>query len=264
MSGPARKWLALSILILMLGSGGTGPLLAAGDPMHLAESEHPAVPWTSPARYVDSAARALALADVPQVAYAGIYLALARGYFQQEGLDIRLEPFTTGEQTVPAVATGQVDVAPGAISAALFNALARGIDLKIVAGQSIAVPGYYNAGLMVRKELWDAGRVREYADLRGLRVAIPSWSSVQGPVWARLLAGGGLTEGDVQVVPLTPPDMPTALSNGGLDVGMMNEPFATRAIQLGVGVRWLSHGDIYPGQQITTLIYSPAFAERQP
>src|SRR3954468_18229619 len=105
-----RRWFILPLLLLTLASMGIAPLLAAGTlPGSDADWQQFALAASPPAATLSATERAFApeaqrqplmpavtvrVADVPQVAYAGIYLALARGYFQQEGLDVRLEPFT--------------------------------------------------------------------------------------------------------------------------------------------------------------------------
>jgi NitT/TauT family transport system substrate-binding protein len=220
----------------------------------------PAVPPVRAAR-VGTPVR---FADTGVGANAGIYVALKRGYFREEGLEIDLVPFDTADRIVPALATDQVDVAGAGIGAGLFNAIARGIPVKIVAGQVVDEPGYYGAGLLIRKDLFDAGRVHDYADLRGLRVGLPSLNSSLGANFARLLALGHLMTGEVEVTELPPPELAVAMTNGALDAVLIQEPFSTRLVQAGVGVRWKSVGDIDPHHQATVLLYAPGFPQRVP
>ncbi len=201
----------------------------------------------------------------PNGANAGIYIALARGYFQDEGLDVSLEPFDTGERIIPALAAGQLDASAAPIGAGLFNALARGVALEMVAGQVLDVAGPPNgAALVIRKDLFDAGRVRDYADLRGLRIGHAGISSASGVVFARLLALGGFEERDVEVTEIPAgADQATALINGRLDAVLMSEPFVTRVVEAGAGVRWKNLGDIYPNRQATVLLYATPFPQHQ-
>jgi NitT/TauT family transport system substrate-binding protein len=127
------------------------------------------------------------------------------------------------------------------------------------------VPGAPNgAGLVIRKDLFDAGRIHDYSDLRGLRIGHSGTSTASGPVFARLAALGGFAESDVELTELpNVADLATALSNGHLDVVQMSEPFVTRVVQAGIGVRWKNLGDVYPSRQATVLLYSPQFPEVQ-
>jgi len=191
-------------------------------------------------------------------------VALKRGYFREEGLEINLVPFDTADRVIPALAADQVDVAGAGIGAGLFNAIARGIPIKIVAGKVVDEPGYYGAGLLLRKGLFDAGRVHEYADLRGLRVGLPSLNTSLGANFARLLALGHLTAHDVEVTELPPPELAVAMTNGAIDAALIQEPFSSRLVQLGAGVRWKSVGDINPQHQATVLLYAPGFPPHLP
>ena len=125
-------------------------------------------------------------------------------------------------------------------------------------------PGDSSSGLLVRKYVIDSGRVRDYSDLRGLKIALTGQTSALRAEFARALTAGGLVEGDVDVVILPSPDQPLALGSGAIDAGFTTEPFIARAVQTGVAVRWKGADDIYPGHQLTVLMYSPDFVERQP
>jgi NitT/TauT family transport system substrate-binding protein len=207
---------------------------------------------------------AVRVADLQVGHYVGLYVALARGYFESEGLAISLEPFDTAERVIPPMATGQADVAIPGMSAGLLNAVARGVALKIVAGGVVGTEGSGGAAVLVRKDLVDSGQFRDYPDLRGLRVGTPGLSTSLGRALGRMLTTGGLAVSDIDVVPIAPHDAPLALANGAVDVGMVNQPYAASAVKLGAAVRWKSVGDVYPGQQSTVVLYAPQFAERYP
>src|SRR6185312_3220730 len=84
----------------------------------------------------------------------GLLLAADHGYFTDEGLDIELVPFKSLSDMFPLLGRGQLDVGAGGVAAGLFNAAARGIQLKIVADKG-HMPGPRGKGddystLMVR------------------------------------------------------------------------------------------------------------------
>ncbi|MBX5490853.1 MAG: ABC transporter substrate-binding protein [Chloroflexi bacterium] len=202
--------------------------------------------------------------DIPSTSLAAVYIARERGYFREEGIEVHLEPFDTAESMIPALATDQLDVTGGGVNAGMFSAIARGLPIKIVAGISRNVPGMSSSALVVRKELIDSGRVRDYADLRGLRIALVSKTSGLGAEFYRVLDLGGLTEQDVDFKQLSFPDATIALTNGAIDAGILTEPFVARLVQSGAGVRWKGADEIYPEHQITALLYGPGFRERYP
>lgn len=207
---------------------------------------------------------AVKFGDLPATSNAAIYVALDRGYFKEEGLDVTLETFDSFERAMPALATNQLDAAGGGVNAGMFSAIARGLPLKIVAGISRNEPGYSSSALVVRKELIDSGRVRDYADLRGLRISLVSATSGLGAEFTRVLEMGGLRESDVDLKLMAFPDSAIALANGAIDASIMTEPFVARTVQSDVGVRWKGADEIYPNHQITALLYGPEFVQRQP
>ncbi|MGH2400162.1 MAG: ABC transporter substrate-binding protein, partial [bacterium] len=109
----------------------------------------------------------LRLGVVASVSDAGFFVAQEKRYFAEEGLAVEFIPFQTAALMVAPLGVGQLDAGGGAVSAGLFNALARGIDLRIVADKATIRTGQSYEGLVIRKDLVDAGRFRGMQDLKG-------------------------------------------------------------------------------------------------
>src|SRR5512139_2277704 len=103
---------------------------------------------------------------------AGYYVADAKGFFRDEGMDVSITGFNSAAQMIAPLGTGELDVGGGTVSAGFYNAVGRGILMKIVADQASIKPGYGYSSLMVRKDLVDSGRYKSFADLKGMKVAI--------------------------------------------------------------------------------------------
>src|SRR5262249_57197427 len=67
---------------------------------------------------------------------APFFIADAKGYFKEEGLHVDFVSFDAAAKMVPSLATGELDVASGAVSVALYNAVARGVEMKVVADKA--------------------------------------------------------------------------------------------------------------------------------
>jgi NitT/TauT family transport system substrate-binding protein len=236
-------------------SAATAPTASTGAP---APSAAPAAAAHAPL----SPPVAVKFGDLPATSNAGIYIALDRGYFREEGLDVTMEVFDSFEKAIPPLATNQLDVAGGGVNAGMFSAIGRGLPLKIVAGIS-GNGSYSSSALIIRKELIDSGRVKDYPDLRGLRFALLSKSSGLGAEYARILQKGGFTEDDIDLKLLPFPDATIAMGNNAIDAAILTEPFVAQLVRNGIGVRWKGAEEIYPGHQITALLYGPDFAARQ-
>jgi NitT/TauT family transport system substrate-binding protein len=195
---------------------------------------------------------------------APIFIAEDRGYFQEEGLDVDGTPFDSAARMIPALAGGQLDVGGGAISAGLFNAVGRGVSLLIVGDKGSFHDGDRWNSIVVRKDLWDSGAIRDWPDLRGRPIGIPSKGTGNEIVFARGLAGAGLALEDVDLKEMGLPDIGVSLASGSLDVGLQPEPFLTRGIEQGSIALWKGVGDVLPGSQFTVIMYAGPFAQDHP
>jgi NitT/TauT family transport system substrate-binding protein len=68
---------------------------------------------------------------------ASLVLALQRGYWAKQGLDVQfIQSGAAAQDATAALAANQIQVTAGSPSAGLFNALNRGIDIRMVADWS--------------------------------------------------------------------------------------------------------------------------------
>jgi ABC-type nitrate/sulfonate/bicarbonate transport system substrate-binding protein len=131
---------------------------------------------------------------------APFFIADAKGYFSAEGLVLELTSFDSGAKMVAPLGTGDLDAGGGAVSVGLYNAVKRGVGLKIVADKVHYGPGYGFASLLVRKELVESGKFKSYGDLKGLRVALSGVGIGDESVLNEALKRGGLKWGDAAPV----------------------------------------------------------------
>jgi len=199
--------------------------------------------------------------DIQASSEGGLYTAMERGYFNEQGLDIQLITVQGSADQVSLLATGDLSVGIGAPSPTFFNAVAKGIDLKFICTWVEQGEGDGALGLYVRKPLLDSGEVKSVADLKGRTIAI---SSVAEPFQLeKALQSADLGVDDVNEVGLAYPDMVTALANGSIDAAMILEPFGLSSEGRGFAKRLAPAGDFYQGPA-TFVTSSPAFAKSNP
>jgi NitT/TauT family transport system substrate-binding protein len=182
------------------------------------------------------------------------YIAQERGFFTEQNLKVTFIPFDSGPRMIAPLGVGQIDVGAGASSAGLYNAVARGIDVKIVADKGSTPAGYDYMPLIVRKDLVDSGKVKSFADLKGLKIAAAGPGSATNSKLNVALTKGGLTYKDSQNVNMSYPQQIAALTSKAIDASITTEPLASQAINSGIAVR-LSDDTLYPGQQVAVLLY---------
>jgi NitT/TauT family transport system substrate-binding protein len=198
------------------------------------------------------------VSDVP------IYIADKKGYFKQEGLDVEFISFNTAARMIAPLGAGQLDVGGGTVSAGLYNAVSRGIGIRIVADKGSSRPPYNFSQLMVRKDLVDSGRYKTFKDLKGMKVAIAAVGTGNGATLNQALKMGGLKFSDVTTVDLGFPDHLIGYRNKAIDAGITNEPTATQAEREGVAVKVEGNDELFKNHQTAVLLYSDDFAKNHP
>ncbi|MBI4321299.1 MAG: ABC transporter substrate-binding protein [Chloroflexi bacterium] len=198
------------------------------------------------------------------VSDAGDFIALEKGFFREQGLDVESLAFDTGAKMMAPLATGELDVGATAPAAALFNAVAREITIKIVADKGSVPQKDSFQSLLVRQDLIDSGKVKDYANLKGLKVALV-FTGVSGHVELdNALKKGGLKLEDVEVVAIPFPDMAVAFANKSIDAAINIEPFVTDAQEKKLAKVFKMSNEFYPNHQQAVVLYSPEFVKNKP
>jgi NitT/TauT family transport system substrate-binding protein len=190
------------------------------------------------------------------------FIADQKGYFKAEGLTVTMTSFASAAKMIAPLGIGQLDVGGGTVAAGLYNAVERGINIKIVADKASIKDGYEYSTLLVRKDLADGGRYKSLSDLKGMTIAAAAQGAGSESALNEALKKGGLKFTDANVVYMGFPEMLAAFRNKGIDAGVTNEPTVTRAIEQGFAVR-ASKSAIYPGQQTAVVLFSDAFIKRR-
>lgn len=165
-----------------------------------------------------------------------------KGYFKQQGIKVELHNFISATKMMAPISAGQLEVAGGAVSAGLFNGVARGFPIKVVVTRSYDAPGHAAITFMIRSDLKD--KVAKISDFKGRKVAINAAGSISHYVLLRLLEAGGLKKDDVETVFLRFPDMVPALKNKAVDIVLSVEPFTTLIGERDYGFQWKNSRDV--------------------
>ena len=196
---------------------------------------------------------------------AGFFIAHARGYFEEEGLDVELVQFKSASDMIAPLAAGEIQVAGGAPSAGLYNALARDLKLKIVADKGTNVPGSGYFSLLVRKDLVDSGQFKGFKDLQGMKIGFTGAGNTTQALVADALADVGIdyADADIQEELIGFGEQAAALESGSIDAGTVIEPFASKAVESGAAVAYPGD-EFYPNQQVAVVMYGEQFINEEP
>src|SRR5438067_156864 len=88
------------------------------------------------------------------------------------------QPGARGVRHAASRARPRRHVGGGGMSAALINAIARDVPLKLIADKGSLRQGFGYESLVVRKDLFDSGVVTTIPDLKGRKIALNSTTSM--------------------------------------------------------------------------------------
>jgi NitT/TauT family transport system substrate-binding protein len=196
---------------------------------------------------------------VPSMSAAPLFVADQLGYFKQEGLDVQVTTFPSAANMIAPLGAGQLDVGGGAAVASMYNAIGRGIDVRVVADLATDPPGYGFQRLIVRSDLVKSGRYKAVADLKGMTFANNARGVGAESQLNKLLEYGGLKFGDVHHVYMGFPDSVVAHKNSAIDAVVVPEPNATVAVQSGAGIDVMGDDVYYPNQEVAVVLYGTTF-----
>jgi NitT/TauT family transport system substrate-binding protein len=201
---------------------------------------------------------------LPYITFAPFYIAQAEGFFQEQGLDVEFVNMQQAPEVIPALASGQVDVSSGLLSAGMFTTVARGGRIAIVADKGYIDPaGCSNYVMIARSGLLEDGSAPTAEQLRGRNALITqaTWLEFYAD---KLLAPLGLTTADLASVYMPPAAQIEALNAGTLDLIVQSEPWITRFQAAGHKPILQTAEELLPDGQAAVMLYGPKLLDENP
>jgi NitT/TauT family transport system substrate-binding protein len=156
-------------------------------------------------------------------------LGIKKGFFEQQGLEIKKTVFASGNDIVIAMANNQGDIGYVGWVPAMI-ARTQGIDFTAVAASDVegtsTTDNWQN--IMVKGD----SSIRTPADLAGKTIAVNALKGVGEVMIKAALKKSGVDPNSVKLLAVSFPTMRTALANGQVDAFWAPEPFVTQALTI--------------------------------
>jgi len=168
---------------------------------------------------------------------APVYVALEKGFFEKEGLDVTFQPHAAGKDALASVVGGRAHFCASAETPVMFAAL-QGEKILILATVATA---RNHLKIVARKDTGIAGP----KDLKGKRVAAFRRGAAEYFLDA-YLTYHGIRKADVRVLDVGPEETIAALKSGAIDAAVTWDPLlATQLKALGGDATVLENERIY-------------------
>lgn len=171
---------------------------------------------------------------LPIAECAHLYVGMAKKFFEEEHLVVKLQPMKGGATILPAVQSGDLDVGfTNVVSLAMLNSRLQPSDphhLKSICCASYERPNQLNHALLVTK-----GSPLTAADIGkpSTRIALNTVLNIEDLMLRRYIASRGMPARQLNVKQIAFPEMLNALRNGDVDVISTVEPFIEPLVRKG-------------------------------
>jgi NitT/TauT family transport system substrate-binding protein len=172
----------------------------------------------------------ITVGTLPIANAAPMYLGMEKGFFKDEGLEIKPHVGEGGAALIPALLSGDDQFSfVGVIPA--ITAVGKDVPVRIVTSSDDAAATEDKdwQTLVVPK----GSSIKSVEDLPGKTVAVNALRGLAEVVISRSLEKQGVNYRDVKLLEVPFPEMPAALDGGRVDAALLTEPFLSQVLAEG-------------------------------
>lgn len=201
---------------------------------------------------------------LPYTSFGPLFIAQEEGFFADYNLEVEFVRMESGTSPLALLEEGDIDVLGSGPSLGLFNAIAGGSDIRIVADKgNLASDGCTYMALLAPKEWAEQNQAPTADSLRNLQVSIDP-INFEAFMFDKVLQNAGLSLNDVSILDVAPPALAEALKNDAVDIVSVGDPWITKLIDSGQAVIWKPYQEIVPNMQFGVILFNKTLLKDKP
>lgn len=183
------------------------------------------------------------------------------GFFEEQGLDVQVQPNPGGAANIPGVVAGDFEIA-GSNVVSVMLARGEGIPIKMVSAGTFATQDEESdfSQVLVAAD----SDIQEPADLAGHSVAVNTLANIAEVTVRASLENAGANHEDIDFVEMGFPDMVPALQEGRVDAVHVIEPFLSVGLDAGARPIIAPYAGTRPGMAIGSYFSSDQYIAEHP
>ncbi len=189
-----------------------------------------------------------------------VFIAKEKGWFEKRGLDVTLTRVALASTIPAALMSNSVQIGNGT-GPGLLQAAEGGLDLVAVAGAARQSKENATVSVIARKD----AKIATPADFKGKKIGVPGLNSVIDVVLRKWLKDRGVAVESVTLVEAPFPQMNDMLRGGTLDAVAVLDPFRSKILGDGNGVKIADYfSDVKDGMIFGFWIATRSWADANP
>lgn len=202
-----------------------------------------------------SATTSMKIGTVVWIGYGPFFVADAKDFYKKHGLKVTLQMFTDPALIPTAIASRSVDGGMLTYDQVIGSA-AKGLEHKVV------MPiDYSNGG----DAIVTVKSITKVTDFKGKKIGFNPLSPSDF-LLSYAMSKNGLTDKDIQSVPMTPESVPAAMASGGISIGVTYEPSLSQILSQGNGKKFhvIFSSKNAPGLIADVLVFDQKYIQAHP
>jgi len=247
--------LSLSIVLLIL------PLQACAPTQVITSSTPMAVTLEpSPSPVPDK----IKVVILPYTSFGPFFIAQEEGFFTQQNLEVEFVRSDSGTAPMPQLIQGQIDVLGSGPNVGLFNAIAQGGSVKMVADKGyLASDGCTYMALLAPPSWTEKYAASPVNALTNSKVSIDP-TNFEAFMFEKVLSQSGLTLKNVIPQDIAPPALSSAVQNNAVDIISIGDPWIVRLLDTNLVTVWKPYQEIVPNMQFGAVLFGPNLLNNHP
>ncbi len=200
------------------------------------------------------------VSTIPIIDIAPLQVAIAKGYFSAEGIEVDTTPTQGGAAGIPALAAGQVQIVFSNV-VSIIQAAKQGLGIQIIAPASTTGDAPPDQAALIAKK---SATFKTGKDLEGKRIAVNTRNNI---IWLYARAWVRQTGGNPDAVTYLEvpfPQMVDAVRGDRVDVAFAVEPFISGAVANDMQVVGYPYTTVQKRMPVAQYAASKTYIEQNP
>lgn len=201
---------------------------------------------------------------LPYTSFGPFFIAQEEGFFFEQNLNVEFVRFDSGTSPLPLLAQGEIDVLGSGPSIGLFNSIASGTEIRVVADKGYLAADGCTYMALLATDAWSEANPEITADaLQSARVSIDP-INFEAFMFDKVLNDVGLGMSDIVGNDIAPPALAEAVQNDAVDIISVGDPWIVRLLDTTDLSVWKPYQEIVPNMQFGFVLFGPSLFKDNP